>query len=197
LVQTRFFAFPMLVCCFYAALVLREFSKNRVILVLLSAALVCVSTQFGMLPDTARRIRNDGAKEDARKDLVETVRTMERNADVILCGRSASYFAYQLGERASHKIFVFREAEARTDFEKHFSSGVAVYIQDDIAGLDNAFKFLSVPRTYEVNGYRFSPVKVTPRGNGIVYAVERLPGRLIPPQGLGAAPAADKAGGNR
>ncbi len=197
LVQTRFFAFPMLVCCFYAALVMREFSKNRWILVLLSAALLCGSFQFGMLSDTARRIRNDGAIEEARKDLVESVRTMESNADVILCGRSASYFAYHLGERASRKLFMFREAEARTDFEKNFSNGVAVYIQDDMAGLDNAFKFLSAPRIYEVNGYRFSPVKVTTRGNGIVYAVERLPRRLIPPQGLGAAPPADKAGGNR
>jgi hypothetical protein len=197
LFQDRFFAFPMLVCCFYAALVLKEFFRSRFVLFFLCAMLVCVSFQFKSLSESALRVRQDRSIAEARNALVETVGNMAGNADVVICGRSAGFFAYRLGEKTSHKIFMFREAEARRDFEEHFSKGVAVYIRDDLAGLDKAFMFLSQPRIYEVNGYRFSPMKLTRGGNGIVYAVEKMSEGLILPQGMGAAPKVGKAGTNR
>jgi hypothetical protein len=175
LFQDRFFAFPMLVCCFYAALFLTEFSRSNWIRGALSAALLCIAFQTNVLVSTAKMVGTDIAIDAARAGTLETIRKMETKADVILCGRSAGYYAYQLGEKASQKIFMFREAETRKAFEQGLSSGLAIFIKDDVAGMDKAFNFLSRPGIYEANGFRFSPVEITPGGNGIVYAFEKLP----------------------
>jgi hypothetical protein len=175
LFQVRFFAFPMLICCFYAVIFLTELSRSKWILGVSCAALVCIGTQSDVLANTAAMVRIDKANAGARVSTLETIRKMETKADVILCGRSAGYYAYQLGEKASRKIFMFREAETRQNFEQGISNGVAIYIRDDMAGMDKAFSFLSMPRTYDANGFRFFPVEITRGGTGIVYAFEKMP----------------------
>jgi hypothetical protein len=175
LFQVRFFAFPMLICCFYAVIFLTELSRSKWILGASCVAVVCIGAQNDALANTAAMVRIDKAIAGARASTLETIRKMETKADVILCGRSAGYYAYHLGEKASRKIFMFREAETRRNFERGISTGVAVYIRDDIAGLDKAFSFLSMPRTYDANGFRFFPVEISRGGTGIVYAFEKMP----------------------
>jgi hypothetical protein len=175
IIQVRFFAFPMLVCCFYAALFLTELSRSKWVLGVSCAALVCIGAQSDLLANTAAMVRIDKEIAGARASTLETIRKMETKADVILCGRSAGYYAYHLGEKASRKIFMFREAETRQNFEQGISRGVAIYIRDDIAGMDRAFSFLSRPQLYDANGFRFFPVEITRGGNSIVYAFERMP----------------------
>jgi hypothetical protein len=175
IIQVRFFAFSMLVCCFYAVLLLTELSRSKWILGVSCAALACVGAQSDMLASTAAMVRIDKEIAGARASTLETIRKMEKKADVILCGRSAGYYAYHLGEKASQKIFMFREAETRQNFEQGISRGVAIYIKEDIAGMDRAFSFLSRPQLYNANGFRFIPVEISRCGNGIVYAFERMP----------------------
>jgi len=176
LFQVRFFALPMLICCLYAVLVFAETFHNKWVLGVGCVALLCIGAKYDLPSITAATIKTDNAVAETRAGTLETVRNLEKEADVVLCGRSAGFFAYHLGEKASRKIFMFREAEARRDFEQGISRGVAVYIRNDMAGWDRAFSFLSAPRTYEVNGFRFFPVKITRGGDGIVYAFEKMPG---------------------
>jgi hypothetical protein len=173
IIQVRFFAFPLLVCCFYAVLFLTELSRSKWIVGVSCAALVCIGAQSDVLANTAAMVRTDKAIAGARATTLETIRKKEKVADVILCGRSAGYYAYHLGEKASQKIFMFREAESRRNFEQEISRGMAIYIRDDVAGMDKAFSFLSRPGIYDANGFRFFPVEITRGGNGIVYAFER------------------------
>jgi hypothetical protein len=175
LIQVRFFAFPMLIVCFYAVLFLTELLRSKWILGVSCAALVCIGMQNNVLANTAAMVRIDKAIAGARVSTLETIKKMEKKADVILCGRSAGYYAYHLGEKASQKIFMFREAETRRNFEQGISTGVAIYIRDDIAGMDKVFSFLSMPRMHDANGFRFFPVEITRSGNGIVYAFEKMP----------------------
>jgi hypothetical protein len=175
LFQVRFFAFPMLICCFYTVLFLTELSRSKWILGVSCAALVCIGTQSDVLANTAAMVRIDNAIAGARAGTLETIRKMETKADVILCGRSAGYYAYQLGEKASRKIFMFREAETRQNFERGISNGLAIYIRDDMAGMDKVFSFLSMPRMHDANGFRFFPVEITRGGTGIVYAFKKMP----------------------
>jgi hypothetical protein len=186
IVQVRFFAFPMLMFCLYAVLLLFDLSRRKWITVALSCLLVSIGFRGDLLLNTVAMIQTDRATACARASTLETVRRMEKKAAVILCGRSAGYFAYQLGEKASHKIFMFREAATREDVMQNVSTGVAVYVNNDLAGMDNVFRFLSRPKPYGANGFCFSPVQITGGGNGVVYDIERLPtATLLPPLGSG------------
>jgi|GEM_PF-3142619 hypothetical protein len=179
--QVRFFAFPMLVLCFYAVLLLFDLSPGKWIAIALCCLLVCIGFRGDLVPNTVRMIQADRATACARAGTLETVRSMEKRAAVILCGRSAGYFAYQLGEKASQKIFMFREAATRPDVMQNVSTGVAVYVSNDLAGMDNVFRFLSRPQPYCANGFGFFPVRITSGGNGVVYDIERLPNATFQP----------------
>ena len=76
---------------------------------------------------------------------------------------------------------MFREAATRPDVMQNVSTGVAVYVSNDLAGMDNVFRFLSRPHPYCANGFGFSPVRIASGGNGIVYDIERLPDATLQP----------------
>jgi hypothetical protein len=175
IIHVRFLALSMLIFCLYASIFISTVVKQPLIRAALLAVLAAIGFQSKLFPDTFAKVKQDRMIASVRAVLLPGVKNAEKSADVIICGRSAGYFAYYLGEEASHKIFMFREIAARPELMDKVKTGLVVFMKDDCAGMDMAFRYLAKPGNYVSNGFRFVPIEKTMYGDAVVYALERIP----------------------
>lgn len=179
-IHVRYFSFPMLVCCLYAAMVLSEGVRNRWPRIFLFAGLLSLAFRPGLLGDCRKMVAADRIIMDERESSLPEVEKRINDSEIILCGRSVSFFCYHLGEKASAKIMQFREIIYDPKPLQCVTKGIAVYIQGDLGGSDGVFLSLAVPRACEIGPFAFSPISTSPGNTCIVYSFQRLPGHPLP-----------------
>lgn len=179
-IHVRYFSFPMLLFCLYAALVMAECIRSKLVYAIACFALFSIGFRSDAIKTTFDGVRNNNAIEADRQKILVVLRKLVKNAEVVLCGRSVAYFSYYLGEEASSRILMFREVSSNSGTMRCVSRGVAVYIENDLGGPDMAFMSLMAPRPQCIQPFGFIPVYKTARNTGIVYGFQRLPNQPLP-----------------
>jgi hypothetical protein len=176
-IHVRFLTFSVLILYFYAACLFTKMKLNRSVVAFLVIAFMVINIKSDMINYSRTRIIEDRIIINARKDILGKLKEIQRNADLILTGRSTGYFSYNIGEEFSQKIYMFRESILSPEILKNANKGVAVYINHDVGGKGVIYSFLSSPGRYVIkyfnNTITFIPFYRTDDGNGIMYLFKR------------------------
>ena len=181
IIHVRFLSFPMLVCCLYAMLFLTDIFRNRWLLGISVAALFCIGFRPELIKDTREMIAADKIILEGRERSLAVIKKMEKEPEILLCGRSVAFFSYHLGERASKRIIMFREIVANDAPLRCIRKGIAVYLQGDCGISDDGFLSLAIPRRYKIGSFGYFPVYQTEANACIVYVLQRLSDHPLPP----------------
>jgi hypothetical protein len=180
IIHVRFFSFPMLVCCLYAALFLVDIVRKRWIRLVMFAVLLIAGYQRGLVRETLEKVAADTIIKNDRDQSLSEVRKLAQESEIVLCGRSLGFLCYHLGERESGRIVQFREVLSNDAPLRCIRKGAAVFIEGDLGGSDGAYLCLAVPHVYKIDSFLFFPVFRTADKCCVVYSMQRTSNQPLP-----------------